>query len=116
VVTPPDGPCTEFDLRVAAAIATRFDGDAALYRAFAASCMVQFALDAAAGQLACEASDLAGLGKLGHNLKSALYLLGHDGLSDLAAHVEVQAAAGDLPSACQSWHSLQPDLLRLKAP
>jgi len=116
VVTPPDGPCTESEPRVAAAIATRFDGNATLYRAFAATCALQFALDAAAGQLACEAGDLTGLRKLAHNLKSALHMLGHDSMSDLAAHVEDQAAAGDLCPACNSWYPLQTALLRLKAP
>ena len=116
MASPQDGSCTEFEPLIAEVIAARFDGDAALYRAFAATCALQFALDAAAGQLACEAEDMAGLRRLAHDLKSALHMLGHDSLSDLAAQVEDQAAASDLRAACKSWYLLHCALLRLKAP
>ena len=101
--------------RIAAAIAMQFGGDALLYQAFAATCAVQFAVDRAAGRVACETGDLADLRRLAHNLKSALGLLGHDRASSLAARIEERAAAGDLHSACMSWKSLDAALLRLEA-
>src|SRR5258706_2470734 len=107
---------TDLEPGVAAAIALQFDGDAALYRAFAQSCATQFALDAMAGQVACEAGDMSGLRRLAHNLKSALIMLGHGGVSDLASLVEDQAASGDLDSARASWRSLHAALLRLPKP
>jgi HPt (histidine-containing phosphotransfer) domain-containing protein len=106
----------EFEPGVAAAIAMHFGGDAALYQAFAATCAAQFALDAVAGQLACEVGDLSGLRRLSHNLKSALIVLGHDDVSELAARVEEQATVGDLRSACASWRSLHAAMLLLKTP
>ena len=101
---------------VAAAIAMQFDGDAVLYRAYAATCAVQFGVDRAAGQVACETGDLPDLRRLAHNLKSALGLLGHGRASSLAAHIEERAAAVDLSSACMSWRVLDDALLRLEAP
>jgi HPt (histidine-containing phosphotransfer) domain-containing protein len=101
---------------VASAIALQFDGDADLYHAFAATCAEQFALDAIAGEAACEAGDASALRRLTHNLKSALIMLGHGAASDLASLVEEQAAAGDLDSAIASWRSLRVALLRMKTP
>ena len=101
---------------MANAIATRFGGDAALYREFAADCAAQFALDVVAGRAACEARDLSRLRRLAHDLKSALTLLGHDGASSLAALVEGQAAAGEVDSARLSWQSLDTLLTRLGTP
>jgi HPt (histidine-containing phosphotransfer) domain-containing protein len=98
-----------------AAIAEHFDGDASLYDAFAASCARQFATDAATGQAACEAGDLQALGALAHNLKSALLMLGHTELSDLAARVDMLAAC-DLASARAPWRALQAGLVRLQSP
>jgi hypothetical protein len=106
----------DFDPGVASAIALHFDGDSALYQAFAAACATQFVLDALAGQAASEAGDLPGLRRLAHNLKSALTMLGRGDACDLASLVEVQAAAGDLGPACASWDSLHSALLRLTSP
>ena len=111
-----DEPGPDLEPDVAAAIALQFEGDAALYWAFAQNCATQFALDAVAGQLACEAGDVAGLRRLAHNLTSALIMLGHGAVSDLASRVEEQAAAGDLDSARASWRSLRSALLRLAEP
>src|SRR5258706_11305313 len=101
---------------VRAAIDPHFDGDPALYQAFAAACAAQFAHDAATGQASCDAGDLPALRGLAHNLKSALILLGHDAPSGLAAQVERQAAAGDLPSVRMSWRLLRTALLPLHTP
>ena len=96
----------------AGAIAARFDGDAALYDAFAATCRVQFVQDAAAGQAACAAGDLPALARAAHNLASALTMLGHDDISRLAARVEAQAGAGE-HAAAESWRTLHALLQRL---
>ena len=101
---------------VRAAIANNFDGDAQLYRAFAASCAAQFAHDISAGRAGCDAGDLAALRRLAHNLKSALTMLGHDELFAVAQKLESEAAAGDLPSAKVSWHELRAELSRLQFP
>jgi len=101
---------------VAAVVAARFGGDAALYHAFAAACAEQFALDVVAGRAACAAGDLAVLRRLAHNLKSALSLLGRDAASSLAAQVEAQAATGDADSAGLSWRALDTALSAPGAP
>jgi len=116
MASPPDAQGPDFEPGVASAIALHFEGDSALYQAFAAACATQFALDALAGQAACEAGDLPALRRLAHNLKSALTMLGRDDVCELASLVEVQAAAGNLGSACASWRSLHSTLLRLRSP
>ena len=92
---------------VRAAIANNFDGDARLYQEFAAACAAQFAQDISTGQADCDIGDLPALRRLAHNLKSALIMLGHDELFNLAAGLETQAAAGDLPSAQAAWRMLR---------
>ena len=109
----PPGTDEAIEADVAAAIAQRFDGDAALYKAFATDCGAQFALDARAGEAACEGDDLAALHRLAHNLKAALSMLGHRVIGDVAAEVERQAAAGDALAAHAAWRRLHPMLLRL---
>ncbi len=101
---------------VRAAIANNFDGDAQLYRAFAASCAEQFARDVSLGQAGFDAGDLAALRRLAHNLKSALTMLGHDELFAVAQKLESEAAAGDLLSAKMSWRELRAELSRLQFP
>jgi HPt (histidine-containing phosphotransfer) domain-containing protein len=103
-----------FEPDVATAIALRFDGDAALYKAFATDCEAQFIRDAGAGEAACEGGDLPALRRLAHNLKSALVMLGHQAISDVAAEVERQAAAGDPLATRAAWRRLHSMLLRLK--
>jgi hypothetical protein len=113
VTAPQHEPGSDLEPDVVAAIALQFEGDVALYRAFAQSCATQFALDAIAGQEACQAADMPALRRLAHNLRSALIMLGQGAVSDLACQVEEQAAAGDLDSARASWRSLRSALLRL---
>jgi len=113
MASPQSGQDEFFEQDVAAAIALRFDGDAALYHAFALDCAAQFAVDAAAGEAACQDGDLPALRRLAHNLKSALLMLGHEAMSHLAAEVEEQAAQGDRHGALASWRGLHRHLLRL---
>ena len=90
------------------AIDDYFGGDAALHAAFSRQCAQQFALDAAAGDLALAHGDLAALRRLAHSLKSVLLTLGHDSDSTHAARLEACAAQGQT----QISESLWPDLAR----
>ena len=101
---------------VRVAIAKNFDGDAQLYQAFADSCATQFAQDVLIGEASCDVGDLPALCRLAHNLKSALTMLGHEDLCNLAAGLEAQSAAGDLPSAQASWRVLRAALPSLVSP
>lgn len=95
------------------AIQVHFGGDAALYRAFRASCLPQFRRDAAAGDAALRAGDAAALRRLAHSLKSVLASLGEAPPSALAAHLEQAGAAGDLPACTAGWPPLRQALLHL---
>ena len=99
-------PGTLTEALVQAAIDEQFDGDAALYRSFAADCATQFKLDASVGELACAQGDMVQLQRLAHNLKSALLMLGDRSTGALAAALEEQARVGDAPLACDSWRRL----------
>jgi HPt (histidine-containing phosphotransfer) domain-containing protein len=102
--------------RVAAAIATSFDGDAMLYHLFAADCKAQFLQDLAAGESAFAAGELAALGRLVHDLRSVLRLLGQPDLSQLASQVEQHAkAGGDRQLLAASWRALSVALRELLA-
>lgn len=92
-----------------------FGGQLALYQAYRSSCLAQFVHDLAQGTQAAQASDGTALRHLGHNLKSVLTLLGHDALAQLASTLEVQAQAGNLPAAVQSWGELTTHLGHLLA-
>jgi HPt (histidine-containing phosphotransfer) domain-containing protein len=98
---------TNDDPGIAAAIDAHFEGDAALYRAFANSCLAQFAIDSATGQAASDSADMPRLGRLAHDLKSVLLILGYRELSDLAAQVEAQSMNGDLAAAALNWTALR---------
>lgn len=98
---------------IEAAIADNFDGDAALYWAFAADCAAQFEHDMVTGQRAIERGDLTQLGWLTHDLKSALTLLGHVDLGGLASEVEAQAQRGEQALARESWRRLHAALSTL---
>jgi HPt (histidine-containing phosphotransfer) domain-containing protein len=89
------------------AIAIHFDGDKALYAAFAAACAEQFVVDVATARAACASGDLARLRRLGHDLKSALVVLGHAEASALAAALEQRAQALDLAAARDAWRALE---------
>ena len=84
-----------------------FAGDASLYRAFRASCVLQFPLDVASGDEAAARRDLPALRRLAHSLKTVLRSLGQGTDSALAAQVEDAAAAGHVDAACQGWTRLR---------
>jgi HPt (histidine-containing phosphotransfer) domain-containing protein len=92
--------------RVASAIANGFGGDAELYHTFVADCRAQFDRDLRAGESAFAARDVSAIGQLAHNLRSALTLLGHAPLGELAGEVERHAKAGDWHSLVDPWECL----------
>lgn len=107
----PAGVATDMDDAAdAQAAAAHFGGDLALFRAFRAGCLPQFALDRAAGDAACTAGDGAALRRVAHNLKSVLRLLGHEPASRLAARLETAAADADTVTSRTLWASLRDEL------
>lgn len=112
-VVPSEGACEPAGSPHDDAIARHFAGDAALFHAFRASCLTQFADDLAEGERAVTAGDAPSLRRLAHSLKSVLRTLGHDAAADDAAQLEAAAAASDWPSAAAPWSALSATLLRL---
>ncbi len=96
----------------AQAAAVHFGGDLTLFRAFRDGCLLQFPLDRAAGEAACESGDAPALRRVAHNLKSVLRLLGHEPGSRLAARLEQAAADADMVTARALWASLRDELPR----
>jgi len=102
-----------------AAITEHFSGNAALYTAFRAASLAQFAADLAAGDLACGGQDGPALRRLAHNLKSVLGLLGQPAASALAGQLErlleARAAEPGLPDAAAAlWQRLREQLQNLR--
>lgn len=93
-----------------AAIARHFGGEQALFIAFRASCLAQFAADLDAGDAAVAAGDAAALRRLAHSLKSVLATLGHPGPGATARTLEDAAAAADWASATPLWQQLRAHL------
>lgn len=91
-----------------------FAGNAALYQAFRASCLQQFAHDIEAGEAACRARDGQAMRRLAHSLKSVLLTLGHVAESMDAAALELAADAADWPQALPLWQSLRQGLAALR--
>lgn len=90
----------------AAAVEQYFAGNQALYDAFRASCLQQFAADRVQGDAALAAADWQALRRVGHSLKTVLLTLGHDGPSELARQLEADAAHGRHDAARQRWLAL----------
>lgn len=88
------------------AVQRHFGGDAALYGAFRASAVTQFAADLAEGERCIAAADLPALRRLAHSLKSVLLLLGDDAAAEEARALERLAAAG-APDAAAHWPPLR---------
>jgi hypothetical protein len=83
------------------AIEVSFDGDAHLYRKFAAECRAQTLL--VSGEAALARADLPALRRLGHDLCTVWTLLGWDALARRAAGLERCATAGDHEAAGKAW-------------
>jgi len=100
------------------AIAQHFGGNAALYQAFRASCLQQFAADLAAGDRACAQADAPALRRLAHSLKSVLLTLGHVEASAHARRLEDSAEqldhASAWPAALGEWQELRAAIAQLR--
>lgn len=87
-----------------------FGGNAWLVAAYSDACLGQFPHDVEDGDAAATQGDFVVLRALGHNLKTALKLLGHDGASARAAALEVAAAQRNTAAAPALWRGLRKDL------
>lgn len=93
-----------------AAMAQHFGGDEALFLAYRASCLAQFANDQRAGDAAVASADAAALRRLAHSLKSVLATLGQAAASAVARQLEDCAAHADWAAAVPLWHTLRAHL------
>lgn len=98
-----------------AAVDAHFGGQAALYDAFRAASVRQFAADVVDGDAACRAGDTAALRRHAHNLKTVLLLLGADAASAQACALEAAAAdpAADGAALQALWQTLRTAVLAL---
>lgn len=99
----------------AAAIATHFDGDQALYEAFRAGAQAQFPVDRTAGAQACARGDAAALRHLGHSLRTVLGLLGEPQAAELAWQLQKMAEQPgvDAHRLGEVWRALDAALARI---
>lgn len=93
------------------AIAAYFGGDVALFQAYRAKCLEQFANDLAAGDAALRSADLRALQRLSHSLSTVFFTLGWAQDGRTAKGLELQAAAGDGRAAAIAWGQLRARLL-----
>lgn len=93
------------------AVLAYFGGDAALFRAYRAKCLVQFEHDLVAGDSALHAGDLAALQRLSHSLSTVFRTLGwaEDGL--VAKQLEALAASGDTQASATAWYQVRRRLI-----
>lgn len=90
-----------------AALAQHFGGDEALFLAYRASCLAQFANDQRAGDAALAQGDAGALRRLAHSLKSVLATLGHVDAGAIARQLEDHAARADWAAATPLWQALR---------
>ncbi len=93
------------------AITAYFGGDAVLFQAYRAKCLVQFADDLAAGDAALRTADLPALQRLAHSLSTVFCTLGWTGDGSTAKTLEGLAAAGDAQASAIAWSSVRVRLL-----
>ncbi|MES2610374.1 MAG: response regulator [Pseudomonadota bacterium] len=89
------------------AIATYFAGNAALFHAYRAKCLVQFAHDLVVGDGALGAGDLPALQRLSHSLATVFCTLGWQADSAVAKGLEASAAQGDAQACAAAWHQVR---------
>lgn len=105
---------TDTEAAQAEAVATHFAGNAALFKAYRASCIGQFPADVIAGDAACTAQDWPALRRLAHNLGTVLLTLGHPAQSALARRLEDLAAIPSAAESAQHWRAVRDFLTRLQ--
>jgi len=93
------------------AVLAYFGGDAGLFRAYRAKCLVQFEHDWAAGDAALRSGDLAALQRLSHSLATVFRTLGWAEDGRAAKQLEALAAAGDAGASAIAWAQLRSRLL-----
>lgn len=93
------------------AINAYFGADAALFHAYRAKCLVQFANDLAAGDAALLAADLSALQRLSHSLSTVFCTLGWAEDGKAAKELEALAAAGNASASAIAWSRLRARLL-----
>ena len=90
------------------ALQSLFENDSALFLAFRAACIEQFAHDfeLAAALLAAQ-QDRAAFARLAHSLKGVLNTLGHTEISPLAHALQHEAVHADWPELQRLWSALR---------
>jgi len=93
---------------------SHFGGDVALYDAFSAQAVAQFAADVPDGDRCLAAGDWPALRRLAHSLKGVLALLGVERGVAIARALETAAAQGDATACTRGWPPLRALLLEMR--
>lgn len=93
-----------------ATVERHFAGDRALFLAYRASCVAQFANDLRQGDDAFVRADAPALRRLAHSLKSVLLTLGQPEASERARQLEDAGARADWEAARPLWQALRAQL------
>lgn len=88
----------------------------ALFATYRQSCLTQFVQDLAQGERAAAQGDVATLGRIAHNLKSVLTLLGHNDIAQQAQCTEAlaQRAQPSDPDTLSAWKALHGQVQQLR--
>lgn len=109
------GPGAALAPHEAAAVATHFAGEQALYLAFRDGCLAQFGVDVRTGGAALRDADAPALRRLAHSLKSVLTTLGQPQAGAVARELEAACERADWAAARPLWAELRAALSRLHA-
>lgn len=104
---PAEPPADRADTARLAAIDQYFGGDAELFHLYRSTCVLQFAHDLAAGDLAADGHDLQALRRVAHSLKTVLLTIGLPALADQARALEHASHAGLPDATAQGWPRLR---------
>lgn len=104
---PAEPPADRPDTARLAAIDQYFGGDAELFHLYRSTCVLQFAHDLAAGDLAADGHDLQALRRVAHSLKTVLLTIGLPALADQARALEHASHAGLPDATAQGWPRLR---------
>jgi CheY-like chemotaxis protein/HPt (histidine-containing phosphotransfer) domain-containing protein len=96
-----------------AAIDQYFGGDAELFHLYRSTCVLQFAHDLAAGDLAADGHDLQALRRVAHSLKTVLLTIGLPALAAQARALEHASHAGLPEATAHGWPQLRAALAEL---
>lgn len=96
------------------AIPAFFADKPALFATYRQSCLIQFVQDLAQGEHATAQGDVATLGRIAHNLKSVLTLLGHDDIAQQAQYTEALAHSAAPSDTLSAWKVLHAQVQQLR--